>query len=126
MSAFSFAAPGKAELPIREVFEANKKDGEWGTITAQSAAQAILALRVLEKAVETVGADNVTGEAMRQALLDGTFSEEDLLGALPTIGFDTSAPFPVGEIKATAEVVVDGKIVPLGEDWMDVPALEKW
>lgn len=126
MSAFSFAAPGKAELPIREVFEANRKEGEWGTITAQSAAQAILALRVLEKAIETVGADNVTGEAMRQALLDGTFSEADLLGALPTIGFDTSAPFPVGDIKATAEVVVDGKIVPLGEDWMDVPALDKW
>jgi ABC-type branched-subunit amino acid transport system substrate-binding protein len=126
MSAFSFAAPGKAELPIRDVFEANKKDGEWGTITAQSAAQAILALRVLEKAIETVGADNVTGEAMRQALLDGTFTEADLLGALPTVDFDTSAPFPIGKIKSTAEIVVGGEITPLGEDWMDVPELTKW
>ncbi|TCT13434.1 branched-chain amino acid transport system substrate-binding protein [Tepidamorphus gemmatus] len=126
MSAFSFAAPGKAELPIRDVFEANKKDGEWGTITAQSAAQAILALRVLEKAIETVGADNVTGEAMRQALLDGTFTEADLLGALPTVDFDTSAPFPIGKIKSTAEIVVGGEIKPLGEDWMDVPELTKW
>lgn len=126
MSAFSFAAPEKAALPIRDVFEANKKDGEWGTITAQSAAQALLALRVLEKAVAAVGADNVTGEAMRQALLDNQFTEEELLGALPTLEFDTSAPFPVGDIKATAEIVVNGEIVPLGEDWMDVPELTKW
>lgn len=126
MSAFSFAAPEKAALPIRDVFEANKKDGEWGTITAQSAAQALLALRVLEKAVAAVGADNVTGEAMRQALLDNQFTEEELLGALPTLDFDTSAPFPVGDIKATAEIVVNGEIVPLGEDWMDVPELTKW
>jgi branched-chain amino acid transport system substrate-binding protein len=95
-------------------------------IAAQSAAQALLALRVLEKAVAKVGADKVTGQAMYDALLANTYTEKDLLGALPTVKFDETAPFPIGAIKAKAQIVKDGKIVPLGDDWMDVPALDKW
>jgi branched-chain amino acid transport system substrate-binding protein len=125
-SAFSFAAPEQPDLPIEKVYEAHKKDGQWGLITAQSAAQALLALRVLEKAVAEVGADKVTGEAMRAALLANTFSEDELLGALPALDYDETAPFPVGDIKATAEVVKDGKIVAIGDGWLPVPALEKW
>ncbi len=125
-SAFSFVPPEKVNVRIRDVYEAHKKDGRWGSITAQSAAQALLALRTLEKAVAAVGADKVTGEAMRDALLNNVFSEEELLGALPTLDFDTTAPFPIGNIKATAEVVRDGKITPLSGEWMNVPALEKW
>jgi ABC-type branched-subunit amino acid transport system substrate-binding protein len=125
-SAFSFAAPERVGLPIEKIYEANKKDGKWGLITAQSAAQALLAFRVLEKAVAKVGADKVTGEAMRAALLDNVFTEQELLGALPTLDYDASAPFPVGEIKASAEVVKDGKIVPYTSGWMPVPALAKW
>lgn len=124
-SAFSFAPPTK-DTKIHEIFEANKEDGNWGLITAQAAGQAILALRVLEKAVEAKGKDNVDGVAMHEALLDNVFTEESLLGALPTLDFDASAPFPVGEIKATAETVRDGKIVAVSDDWMSVPALEKW
>ncbi len=125
-SAFSFAPPERAGLPIEKVYEANKKDGKWGLITAQSAAQALLAFRVLEKAVAKVGADKVTGEAMRTALLDNVYTEEELLGALPTLDYDASAPFPVGEIKASAEVVKGGKIEPYVSGWMPVPALAKW
>ncbi len=125
-SAFSFAAPQREGLPIKEVYENNKKEGQWGLIAAQSAAQALLGLRVLEKAVATVGADNVTGEAMRNALLENVYTEEELLGALPTLDFDETAPFPVGDLKATAEVVRDGKIEPIGDGWLSVPAFEKW
>jgi branched-chain amino acid transport system substrate-binding protein len=126
-SAFSFAPDNQKVLPLRELYEANKgAEGKWGLIAAQSAAQALLAFRVLEKAVAKVGADNVTGQAMYDALLANTFSEKDLLGALPTVKFDATAPFPVGEIKAKAQVVTDGKIVPFTDDWMSVPALEKW
>ncbi|MCZ8271759.1 MAG: ABC transporter substrate-binding protein [Beijerinckiaceae bacterium] len=125
-SAFSFAAPGQESLPLRDVYNRYRKEGNWGMISAQSAAQALLALRVLERAVAKVGRDNVTGEAMRQALLDNVFTEQELLGALPTLDFDASAPFPVGQIRATAEVVRGGQIVPLGTGWIDVPALTKW
>ncbi|WP_334129433.1 ABC transporter substrate-binding protein [Sneathiella sp.] len=125
-SAFSFAPPTKATLPIRDLFNEHKKEGEWTLITAQSAAQAILALRTLEKAIAKVGVDNVDGTAMRNALLENQFTEEELLGALPTLDFDTTAPFPIGEIKATAEIMENGEIHPLGDVWMEVPALEKW
>lgn len=125
-SAFSFAPPSLPDLPIRKVYEGNRKDGEWGLIAAQSAAQALLALRVLEKAVAKVGPDKVTGEAMREALLSNTFTEQELLGALPTVKFDNTAPFPVGDIKATAEVVRGGKLVPIGQGWLEVPPLAKW
>ncbi len=125
-SAFSFAPPAKAKLPIRDVYEANKTDGEWGLITAQAAAQAILALRVLENAIADVGADKVDGQAMYDALMSHEYSEEQLLGGLPSLDYDETAPFPVGEIKAAAEVVKDGEIVVLSDDWLAVPALEKW
>lgn len=125
-SAFSFAAPEKDDLPIRDVFEAYKAEGKWGTITAQASAQAILALRVLENAIADVGAENVDGQAMYDALLAHEYGEEALLGALPTLDFDATAPFPVGEVKATAQVVRDGQITTVQSDWFDVPVIGKW
>jgi branched-chain amino acid transport system substrate-binding protein len=125
-SAFSFAAPGKEDLPIRAVFEAHAEEGEWGLIAAQASAQAILALRVLENAIADVGAANVDGQAMYDALLGHSYSEDELLGALPTLDYDASAPFPVGDIKATAEVVQGGEIVTVQSEWFDVPVIDKW
>jgi branched-chain amino acid transport system substrate-binding protein len=126
-SVFSFAPDNQKDLPLRDIYLANKdKDGQWGLIADQSAAQTLLALRVLEKAIAKVGPDNVTGQAMYDALLANTYTEKDLLGALPTLKFDDTAPFPIGEIKAKAQVVKDGKIVPLGDAWLDSPKLEKW
>ncbi len=126
-SVFSFAPDNQKDLPLREIYLANKEgDGKWGLIADQSAAQALLALRVLEKAVAKVGPDKVTGQAMYDALLANTYSENDLLGALPTLKYDDTAPFPVGEIKAKAQIVKDGKIVPLGDAWLDSPKLENW
>jgi Periplasmic binding protein len=126
-SAFSFAPDNQKDLPIRAIYEANKgPDGKWGLIATQSAAQALLALRILEKAVAKVGKDNVTGQAMYDAMMENSFSEQELLGVLPAIKYDQTAPFPVGDIKVKAQVVTDGKIVPLSDAWMDVPKLEKW
>jgi branched-chain amino acid transport system substrate-binding protein len=126
-SAFSFSPDNQAKLPLRDVYEANKVgNGQWGIITAQSAAQALLALRVLEKAVAKVGKDEVTGQAMYDALLANRFTEQELLGALPDLAYDNTAPFPVGAIKVKAQVVIDGKIQPLGDEWLPVPAFEKW
>jgi len=68
----------------------------------------------------------VTGQAMYDALLANKFTEQELLGVLPDLDFDDTAPFPVGAIKAKAQVVVDGKIQPMGDAWMPVPAFDKW
>lgn len=125
-SAFSFAPPGRADLPMRDIFEEYRTDGEWGLITAQSTAQAILALRVLERAITDVGAENVTGQAMYDALLAHEYTEEELLGVLPTVSFDSTAPFPIGDIVAAAEVVRNGEIVELTDGWLPVPSLSRW
>jgi branched-chain amino acid transport system substrate-binding protein len=126
-SAFSFAPDNQKDLPLREIYMANKGgEGQWGLIAAQSAAQALLAFRVLEKAVAKVGADKVDGQAMYDALLANKFTEKELMGALPDLDFDDTAPFPIGAIKAKAQVVVDGKITPYGDVWLDVPNIEKW
>jgi hypothetical protein len=100
--------------------------GSWGIAAAQSAYQTLLALRVLERAVAKVGKDKVTGEVMYDALLSGSYSEPELLSALPELRFDKTAPFPVGKISVKAQVVRDGKIVPLGNEWMPVPDVPKW
>ncbi|MCB1395369.1 MAG: ABC transporter substrate-binding protein [Rhodobacteraceae bacterium] len=125
-SAFSFAAPGRADLPARDMFDRYHSDGDWGLITAQATAQAILALRVLEHAVADVGAENVTGQAMYDALLGYEYPEADLLGILPTLDYDATAPFPVGAISSTAEVVQGGAITTVGDGWFPVPQINPW
>jgi hypothetical protein len=126
-SVFAFAPDNQASLPIRDIYAKHHiGSGSWGIATAQAAYQTLLALRILERAVATVGKDKVTGEAMYDAMLSSTFTEDELLGPLPQTKFDKTAPFPVGKIGVKAQVVRDGKIVPLGSDWMPVPDLPKW
>ena len=126
-SVFAFAPDNQEGLPIRDLYTKNHSGaGSWGIAAAQSAYQTLLALRILERAVAKVGKDNVTGEAMYDAMQSTTFTEAELMGALPDIKFDKTAPFPVGKIAVKAQVVRDGKIVPLGNDWMPIPDLAKW
>lgn len=126
-SVFSFAPYNEPGLAAREIYEEHhERGGSWGIVAAQAAAQTVLALRTLEHAIEMVGVDNVTGEAMYEALMDAEFTEEQMLGLTPALNYDTSAPFPVGDLLAKAMVVRDGEIVPLTEDWMPVPELSRW
>jgi hypothetical protein len=126
-SVFAFAPDNQDKLEIRDVYAKNHSGtGSWGIAAAQSAYQTLVALRVLERAVAKVGKDKVTGEVMYDALLSSSYSEAELLGALPEQRFDKTAPFPVGKLSVKAQVVRDGKIVPLGNEWMPIPDLPKW
>ena len=84
-SAFSFAPDNRRTCRSAKIYEANKgQDGKWGLIAAQSAAQALLALRILEKAVAKVGADKVTGAGdVRRHAGRIRSPRQELLGALP-------------------------------------------
>ena len=73
-----------------------------------------------------VGKDNVTGQAMYDAMLSSTFTEAQLMESLPDTKFDTTAPFPVGKLEVKVQVVRDGKITPLGNDWIPIPDLPRW
>lgn len=126
-SVFAFTPDNQATLPVRDLYNKyHSGDGSWGIAAAQSAYQALLGLRIFERAVAKVGKDNVTGHAMYDAMMANTFSEAELMGALPDIKYDTSAPFPVGRLKVKAQVVRDGKITTLGDDWLPIPELAKW
>jgi hypothetical protein len=126
-SVFAFAPDNQEKLPVRDLYNKyHTGTGSWGIAAAQSAYQTLLALRILEKAIAKVGKDNVTGQAMYDAMLSSTFTEAELMESLPDTKFDTTAPFPVGKLKVKAQVVHDGKITPLGNDWIPVPDLPKW
>jgi branched-chain amino acid transport system substrate-binding protein len=126
-SVFSFAPPMEPGLKAREVYNKyHTGAGKWDLGAAQSAAQMLLALRTLEGAVAAVGAENVTGKAMYDSLLATEFTSEMMLGLTSDLDFDNSAPFPVGTITAKAITVKNGEIVPVSEDWLIAPVLEKW
>jgi len=126
-SVFAFAPENQEVLPVRDLYtKYHTGAGSWGIAAAQSSYQTLLALRILEQAIAKVGKDNVTGQAMYDAMLASDFSETALMGSLPDIKFDTTAPFPVGKLKVKAQVVRDGKIATLGNDWIPVPDLSKW
>lgn len=126
-SVFAFAPDNQEVLPVRDLYtKYHTGAGSWGIAAAQSAYQTLLALRILEKTIAQVGKDNVTGQAMYDAMLSSTFTEAELMGSLPDIKFDTTAPFPVGKLAVKAQVVRDGKIATLGNDWIPVPDLPRW
>ena len=126
-SVFAFAPDNQEVLPLRDIYlKYHTGAGSWGIAAAQSAYQTLLALRILEQAIAKVGKDNVTGQAMYDAMLSSTFTEADLMGSLPDIKFDTTAPFPTGKLAVKAQVVRDGKITPLGKDWIPIPEMPKW
>jgi branched-chain amino acid transport system substrate-binding protein len=92
-SAFAFAPDNQEALPVRDLYtKYHTGAGNWGIAAAQSSYQALLALRVLEQAIAKGGKDAVTGQAMYDAMLGADYSEASLMGSLPDIKFDTTAP----------------------------------
>lgn len=126
-SVFSMAPFLEEGIEARDIFDKyNTSKGEWGQTATQSAAQTVLALRVLERAIQQAGGGAVTGQAMYDALISGPYEASELLGLLPTVQFGTEAPFPVSDLKVKALTVRGGKFATVSDQWMPVPALEKW
>jgi branched-chain amino acid transport system substrate-binding protein len=127
ISVFAFAPSVDPSLKVVDVFNKyNKGKGTWGLTAAQTSGQALLAVAAVERAAAKVGAANITGQAMYDALLAGPFPAENFMGLLTAVKFDKSAPFPTEKLAVKALTVKDGKFVPLTVDWMAVPELSKW
>ena len=75
---------------------------------------------------EMVGADNITGEAIYNAMYVKPFTEADLLGLASTQTFTKAAPFSTKDLKVKATTVKNGKQKLLSEDWIPVPAIPSW
>ena len=109
--------------------EYSKKLGHkntWSNLAVQSSIMNLITLRAVERAAKAVGADNITGEAVYNAMYAAPFTEEDLLGLASTLTFTKDAPFSTKDLKVKATTVKNGKHVQVGDGWIEVPNIPKW
>ena len=99
----------------------------WNPFTMMALNQSILAVRAVEHAAKKVGAANVTGQAVYDAMFAGPFTLEELMGTLPTLQFTKEAPFCNKDLKVMIETVKNGEYVLATPEWTPVPTdVKKW
>ena len=101
-------------------------ENKWSIVAVQAAIMNLLTLRAVERAAEMVGPDNITGEAVYNAMYAKPFTQEDLLGLVSTLTFTKEAPFSTKDLKVKATTVKDGKQVLVSDEWIAVPAIPSW
>lgn len=125
--ACTLAAEG--DLPARRFYETLKKDyglkSTWNSYTLVGIGQALFTLRAVERTAAKVGADKITGVALRETILTSSFTTDELMGVLPQIAFTKETPFPVTGTTATITTLKDGKVVNVATN-VPVPTIAKW
>jgi branched-chain amino acid transport system substrate-binding protein len=100
---------------------------DWNPANIAGVSQGLLGVRAIEHAIKKVGADKVTGTAVYEALLAGPFTEDELMGILPTTAYTKNAPFPEVNSKVKVEWVKNGKYELATPDWLTIPNdVPKW
>lgn len=118
---------GKAWLFYQELAKNYGLPAEWNPMNLLGISQGLLAVRAVEHAAKKVGADKLTGTAVYDALTTGTFTEDELMGVLPTLKFNKDAPFPTENTKVKVEWVKDGKYQLATPNWLTIPSdVAKW
>ncbi|MDY6880599.1 MAG: ABC transporter substrate-binding protein [Desulfatiglans sp.] len=127
---YAFDAALDMSVPGAQIFEKYRKklglEQEWNLICLQVATQCAVAFKAIERAIQKVGTDNLTGEAVYNAFYSGTFTEEDLLGLAPAQSYTTAAPFSEKDPKVKCTTVKNGKQVMVGDGWIPIPPVPKW
>ncbi len=125
--ACTLAAEG--DFPARRFYEMLKKDyglkSTWNSYTLVGLGQALFTLRPVERTVEKVGPDRLTGADIRETLLSSSFSSDELFGILPRVTITKDTPFPVTGTTATITTVKGGKVINLTTD-ASIPTIHKW
>ena len=100
---------------------------DWDPIGIMALCQTLITVRSVEHAIKKVGAGNLTGQAVYDALSGGTFTEEEFMGVLPTLHFSKEAPFSTKDMKVKIETVKDGKYQLAAPGWVPIPSdVPKW
>lgn len=100
---------------------------EWNPRNMLGISQGLLAVRAVEHAAKKVGPDKLTGAAVYEALTSGAFTEDELMGVLPTLKYTKEAPFPMQDAKVKIEWVKDGKYQLATPNWLTIPSnVTKW
>ena len=117
-------------IPAYKIFEkyfSAAPGVEWEANAAFWSSELVLVCRAIERAARMVGPDRITGEAVYNAMFIGPFSEEDLLGLLPTLIFTKDAPFSTRTIKVKVSTIKDGKHVMATNEWVPLKGtVPKW
>jgi len=100
-------------------------DVKWNLISIQGAAQALYSLRVVENAIKQVGAANLTGRVVQEALFSQMIPSADTFGFLPDLKFSKESPFPTTGTAVSISTIKDGKYVQLVGS-VPTPELQKW
>lgn len=117
-------------VPGARIYEEYRKklgiEIRWSMIACQASAAFVLVFRAVERAAAKVGPNNITGEAIYQAMYERPFTLEETLGLTNKLVFSKEAPFPLNELKARVSTVKDGKQVLTPQDWIPVINVPKW
>ncbi len=97
----------------------------WTVATVMGLNQTLVALRAIEAAAKKNGADKITGETVREAMLSTTITSEQTFGILPNLTYSNEAPFPLSGLTVNIATVKDGKYT-IVADKVPVPTLGKW
>jgi branched-chain amino acid transport system substrate-binding protein len=126
---FGFVVPAEEEGEAYDFYQMLTEDygleAEWTVPTVQGIAHQLYANRVVEQAVEMVGAENLTGQAIYDAILEVQLTSEDLFGFLPDLDWTPEAPFPTSGLTTSVGTVTDGKYARAALEH-EIPELEKW
>ena len=82
--------------------------------------QGLLTVRAVEHAARRVGADKLTGQAVFDTMLADTFTEDELMGILPSLKFSSGGTVPIagrqGEDRVGEGRQVPGRHADLADD----------
>lgn len=102
-----------------------KMTANWSSVSVMGLAPTLLLVRAIEAAADQVGADKITGTAVRNALLSTSISTESMFEVLPTLAFSKEAPFPLSGLTVNIGTVKDGKYS-IAAERVPVPVINKW
>lgn len=109
--AYGMAIPAEESGEAYEFFTTLRDDhgleAEWDVPTVQGMEQQLYSLRIVERAVEEVGAENLDGAAVREAALNASIPQDELFGLLSALNFTGEAPFPVKDLTINVGTVED-------------------
>lgn len=126
---YGMAVPNDEKTPPHEfeqkLVSTYKAQIGWTVASVMGLNQTLVALRAIEAAAKKSGADKVTGEGVRAALLSTTISSDQTFGILPNLTYTNDAPFPLSGLTVNIATVKDGKYT-IVADKASVPTLAKW
>ncbi len=126
---YAMAVPTDDKTPARTFFDmlASKHNmkAQWSVTTIQGMGQVLVALRAVEATAKRVGADKVTGEAIRETMLTTPIASDQIFGTFSDLKFTKEAPFPVAGVTVGIGTIKDGKYAAAARN-APVPTLNKW